>query len=72
MGQVRKRGGVWWIRYYTSTGTRKEESARTDCQDVAQALLKLREAEVALHQLETIVADARQRLQHVAASRGGS
>jgi len=29
MGQLRKRGGVWWIRYLPD-GRRHEESARTD------------------------------------------
>ena len=29
MGQIRKRGGVYWIRYYRD-GQRYEESARTD------------------------------------------
>lgn len=29
MGSLRKRGGVWWIRYYRN-GRRSEESANTD------------------------------------------
>lgn len=29
MGQLRKRGDIWWIRYYRN-GRRYEESARTE------------------------------------------
>jgi hypothetical protein len=46
MGQVRKRGGVYWIRYYRD-GRRHEESARTDKYDDAARLLKVREGDVA-------------------------
>ena len=46
MGQLRKRGGVWWIRYYRD-GRRHEESARTDKYEEAQRQLKLREGDVA-------------------------
>lgn len=42
MGQIRKRGDVWWIRYYRN-GRRYEESARTTKLGVARHLLKLRE-----------------------------
>lgn len=35
MGQLRKRGDVWWIRYYRN-GRRFEESARTDKKEVAR------------------------------------
>lgn len=46
MGQVRKRGGVWWIRYYRN-GRRFEESARSDKRQAAVDLLKIREGDVA-------------------------
>ena len=46
MGQLRKRGGVWWIRYYRD-GRRNEESARTDKREDASRLLKQREGDVA-------------------------
>jgi len=46
MGQIRKRGDVWWIRYYRD-GRRFEESARTDKYETARDLLKVREGDVA-------------------------
>ncbi len=46
MGQVLKRGNVWWIRYYVN-GRREEESARTDKKTEAEKLLKQREGDVA-------------------------
>jgi hypothetical protein len=46
MGQLRKHGGVWWIRYYRD-GRRFEESARTDKWETARDLLKTREGAVA-------------------------
>jgi integrase len=46
MGQLRKRGGVWWIRYYKH-GRRLEESAHTDKKETARELLKSREGDVA-------------------------
>ena len=46
MGSLRKRGGVWWIRYYRH-GRRSEESAHTDNKKSAQDLLKIREGDVA-------------------------
>lgn len=46
MGQLRKRGGVWWIRYYRN-GRRFEESARCDKRQVAVDLLKIREGDIA-------------------------
>jgi integrase len=46
MGQIRKRGGVWWIRYYRD-GRRFEESARTEKKQAAVDLLKIREGDVA-------------------------
>jgi integrase len=46
MGQIRKRGGVYWIRYYRD-GERLEESARTAKWEDARDLLKSREGDVA-------------------------
>src|SRR5437870_3914638 len=46
MGELRKRGNVWWIRYYRN-GRRFEESARTDKKDVARDVLKVKEGDVA-------------------------
>ena len=46
MGQIRKRGDVWWIRYYRN-GRRHEESARTDSWEKARDLLRTREGAIA-------------------------
>lgn len=46
MGQLRKRGGIWWVRYYRN-GKRHEESSGSDKKGVAIDLLKLREGDVA-------------------------
>jgi integrase len=46
MGEIRKRGGVYWIRWYRN-GQRFEESARTRKHDEARDLLKKREGDVA-------------------------
>src|SRR5262245_19672201 len=46
MGQIRKRGDIWWIRYYRN-GRRYEESARTDKWEKARDLLRDREGDVA-------------------------
>ncbi len=46
MGQIRKRGGVYWIRYYCR-GERLEESAHTNEWKTANDLLKSREGDVA-------------------------
>lgn len=46
MGQLRKRGKVWWIRYYRN-GRRFEESAGKRSYDEARDLLKLREGDIA-------------------------
>src|SRR5262245_42488397 len=46
MGQIRKRGGVYWIRYYAQ-GRRHEESAKTSVYEEARDLLKKREGAVA-------------------------
>jgi hypothetical protein len=45
MGQLRKRGGVWWIRWYRE-GRRFEESAKTDKWETARDLLRQREGDV--------------------------
>lgn len=42
MGQVKLRGGVWWVRYYRN-GKRYEESSGSATKDVARDLLKKRE-----------------------------
>ena len=46
MGELRRRGRIWWIRYYRN-GQRHEESARTDKKQAAIDLLKIREGDVA-------------------------
>ena len=46
MGALKKRGGVWWIRYYRN-GRRLEESAKTGKKSEAQRLLKVREGDIA-------------------------
>jgi hypothetical protein len=46
MGQIRKRGGVYWIRYYRN-GRRFEESARTDKWETARDLLRTKEGQIA-------------------------
>src|SRR5437660_1404067 len=46
MRGLRKRGTIWWIRYYRN-GQRFEESARTSVYDDARDLLKKREGDVA-------------------------
>lgn len=46
MGQIRKRGGVYWIRYYRN-GRRFEESARSSSWKVADDLLKRYEGDIA-------------------------
>ena len=46
MGQIRKRGEIYWIRYYRA-GKRHEESTRSPKRSDAERLLKLREGDVA-------------------------
>jgi len=46
LGEIRKRGDVWWIRYYRN-GRRFEESARSEKRKAAVDLLKIREGHVA-------------------------
>lgn len=46
MGELRKRGNVWWVRYYRN-GRRHEESSGSDKKGAAERLLKLREGDVA-------------------------
>jgi integrase len=46
MGELRKRGGVWQIRYYRN-GKRHEESSHSNNKEVARDLLRRREGAVA-------------------------
>ena len=46
MGQIRKRGKVWWIRYYRN-GRRYEETSGSTKQSDAARLLRIREGDVA-------------------------
>jgi integrase len=46
MGELRRRGGTWWIRYYRN-GQRHEESARTTKKTEAERLLRVREGDSA-------------------------
>jgi integrase len=46
MGQLKKRGGVWWIRYYRN-GRRYEESSGSPKKGVAVDLLKMKEGDSA-------------------------
>ena len=46
MGQIRRRGDVYWIRYYRA-GKRHEQSTRSTKRAAAERLLKLREGDVA-------------------------
>ena len=45
-GELRKRGEIWWIRYYRN-GKRYEESSHTDKKEVARNLLCRREGAIA-------------------------
>ena len=46
MGQLRRRGGIWWIRYCRN-GRRYEESAKTDKKETARDLLRRKEGDIA-------------------------
>jgi len=46
MGEIRKRGRIWWIRYCRD-GRRFEESSRSDRYETARDLLRTREGEIA-------------------------
>ena len=46
MGEIRRRGQIWWVRYYRD-GRRHEESSRSRKKGDAERLLKLREGDVA-------------------------
>lgn len=46
MGEIRKRGDVYWIRYYRS-GKRHEETSESAIKQVAIDLLRLREGKIA-------------------------
>ena len=41
MGELRRRGRIWWLRYYRA-GQRHEESSHSDKKQVAIDLLKIR------------------------------
>jgi integrase len=45
MGQLKRRGRVWWIRYYRD-GRRYEESSRSTKEGDARRLLRLREGDI--------------------------
>ena len=45
MGELKRRGNVWWIRYYRN-GRRYEESAQTEKWEKARDLLRDREGEI--------------------------
>src|ERR1700681_3568902 len=46
MGELKKRGHIWWVRYYRN-GRRHEESSHSDTREDAVRLLKVREGDVA-------------------------
>ena len=46
MGQIRKRGGVWWVRYYRD-GRRYEQSSKSAAYDEARDLLRRLEGAIA-------------------------
>ena len=46
MGELRRRGRIWWLRYYRA-GQRHEESSHSDKKQVAIDLLKIREGDAA-------------------------
>jgi integrase len=45
MGELKRRGQVWWIRYYRD-GRRHEESSRSSKEGEARRLLRLREGDI--------------------------
>ena len=45
MGELKKRGKVWWIRYYKN-GRRHEESSGSTKEGDARSLLRLREGDI--------------------------
>lgn len=46
MGELRKRGQIWWVRYYRS-GRRHEETSQSIKKSDAERLLRLREGDIA-------------------------
>ena len=46
MGELRRRGNIWWLRYYRN-GRRHEESSHSRKKGDAERLLRLREGDVA-------------------------
>jgi len=53
MGSIYKRGSVWWIQYYRH-GKMYRETARTEKENEAKRLLKLREGEIAEGKIPSI------------------
>ena len=45
MGELKRRGRIWWIRYYRD-GRRYEESSRSAKETIARRLLRLREGDI--------------------------
>lgn len=45
MGELKKRGNIWWVRYYRD-GRRFEESSRSTKEGDARRLLRLREGDI--------------------------
>ena len=46
MGELRKRGNIWWVRYYRN-GRRHEESSRSTKKGDGERLLRIREGDIA-------------------------
>lgn len=46
MGELRKRGAIWQLRYYRN-GVRHEESSRSKSKEIARDLLRRREGAIA-------------------------
>lgn len=45
MGELKRRGQIWWIRYYKN-GRRYEESSGSTKEAAAKGLLRLREGDI--------------------------
>ena len=45
MGELKRRGQIWWIRYYKN-GKRYEESSGSSKEGDAKTLLRLREGDI--------------------------
>jgi hypothetical protein len=46
MGQIRKRGNIWWVRYYRD-GRRYEQTSNSETYDDARDLLRRLEGDIA-------------------------